>query len=81
MRLLVNPVLVGRFAGAQGVGFVALAIRLVEVLSFIKQATWRVAMAALAKLDETGSDCAEALLRACVFRPSWSDCRSHFLPD
>jgi PST family polysaccharide transporter len=50
-RLLVNPVLVGRYAGAQGVGFVALAIRLVEVLSFIKLATWRVAMAALAKLD------------------------------
>jgi PST family polysaccharide transporter len=51
MRMLVNPLIVGRFAGAQGVGFVALAIRLVEVLSFIKQATWRVAMAALAKLD------------------------------
>jgi PST family polysaccharide transporter len=50
-RALVNPLIVGRFAGAQGVGFVALAIRLVEVLSFIKQATWRVAMAALAKLD------------------------------
>lgn len=29
----------------------ALAIRLVEVLAFVKQATWRVAMAALAKLD------------------------------
>lgn len=51
VRALVNPLVVGRFAGAQGVGFVALAIRLVEVLSFVKQATWRVAMAALAKLD------------------------------
>jgi PST family polysaccharide transporter len=51
LRLLVNPIIVGRFAGAQGVGCVALAIRLVEVLSFIKLATWRVAMAALAKLD------------------------------
>ena len=51
LRALVNPLIVGRFAGAQGVGFVALAIRLVEVLSFIKQVTWRVAMAALAKLD------------------------------
>jgi O-antigen/teichoic acid export membrane protein len=55
LRSLVNPLIVGRFAGAQGVGFVALAIRLVEVLAFIKQATWRVAMAALAKLDgDTG---------------------------
>jgi O-antigen/teichoic acid export membrane protein len=51
LRMLVNPLVVGRFAGATGVGYVALAIRLVEVLSFIKLATWRVAMAALAKLD------------------------------
>ncbi len=51
LRTLVNPLIVGRFAGAQGVGFVALAIRLVEVLAFVKQATWRLAMAALAKLD------------------------------
>jgi PST family polysaccharide transporter len=51
LRLLVNPLIVGRFAGATGVGYVALAIRLVEVLSFVKLATWRVAMAALAKLD------------------------------
>jgi PST family polysaccharide transporter len=51
VRALVNPLVVGKFAGAQGVGCVALAIRLVEVLSFVKQATWRVAMAALAKLD------------------------------
>lgn len=51
LRTLVNPLIVGRFAGAQGVGFVALAIRLVEVLAFIKLATWRIAMAALAKLD------------------------------
>jgi O-antigen/teichoic acid export membrane protein len=51
LRSLVNPLIVGRFAGAQGVGFVALAIRLVEVLAFIRLATWRIAMAALAKLD------------------------------
>jgi PST family polysaccharide transporter len=52
LRTLVNPLVVGRFAGATGVGYVALAIRLVEVLAFIKQATWRVAMAALAKLGD-----------------------------
>ncbi len=50
VRGLINPVVVGRFAGAQGVGIVAFAIRLAEVLSFAKAATWRVAMAALAKL-------------------------------
>ena len=52
LRNLVNPVVVGRFAGATAVGNVALAIRLTEVLSFAKNATWRVAMAALAKFGD-----------------------------
>jgi O-antigen/teichoic acid export membrane protein len=51
LRSLVNPVIVGRFAGAEAVGFVSLAIRLVEMLSFAKSVTWRLAMAALAKLE------------------------------
>lgn len=51
LRSLVNPVIVGRFAGAEAVGFVALAIRLVEMLAFAKSVTWRLAMAALAKLE------------------------------
>ncbi|BAZ22454.1 hypothetical protein NIES4073_33370 [Kalymmatonema gypsitolerans NIES-4073] len=51
LRSLVNPVIVGRFAGPEAVGFVALAIRLVEMLAFAKAVTWRLAMAALAKLE------------------------------
>jgi PST family polysaccharide transporter len=35
LRSLVNPVIVGRFAGAEAVGFVALAIRLVEMLALL----------------------------------------------
>ncbi|WP_201447883.1 oligosaccharide flippase family protein [Calothrix sp. PCC 7507] len=50
-RSLVNPLLVGRFAGAEAVGFVAIAIRLVEVLGFVKAATWRLAIATLAKFQ------------------------------
>jgi O-antigen/teichoic acid export membrane protein len=61
LRALVNPLVVGRFAGAEGVGFVALAIRLVEVLAFIRQVTWRIAMAALAKLGDS-----KARLRASI---------------
>ena len=53
LRTLINPVIVGRFAGVTAVGNVALAIRMTEVLSFAKGATWRVAMAALAKLGES----------------------------
>jgi O-antigen/teichoic acid export membrane protein len=51
LRSLINPVIIGRFAGAEAVGFVALAIRLVEMLAFAKSVTWRLAMAALAKLE------------------------------
>jgi len=51
LRSLVNPVLVGRLAGAEAVGYVGLAIRICEVLSFVRSAAWRIAMAALAKLN------------------------------
>jgi O-antigen/teichoic acid export membrane protein len=51
LRELVNPLIVGRFLGPEGVGYVALAIRLVEALSFFRLATWRLAIAALAKVQ------------------------------
>jgi PST family polysaccharide transporter len=51
LRGLVNPLIVGRFAGVEAVGYVAISIRFVEVLSFAKSATWRIAMAALAKIS------------------------------
>lgn len=51
LRTLVNPLIVGRFAGADAVGTVALTIRLVEYLSFVKTATWRLSIAALARLQ------------------------------
>ncbi|HEY9778685.1 MAG TPA: oligosaccharide flippase family protein [Leptolyngbyaceae cyanobacterium] len=51
LRNLVNPLVVGRYAGAEAVGYVALAIRLVEVLSFVKGATWRLSIAALGRLQ------------------------------
>ncbi len=50
LRTLVNPVIVGRLAGPQAVGYVAFSIRMVEVLAFAKTAAWRVALAALAQL-------------------------------
>jgi O-antigen/teichoic acid export membrane protein len=51
MRTLVNPLLVGRFVGADGVAFVALAIRIAEALGTIRQAAGRVAIASLARLQ------------------------------
>jgi O-antigen/teichoic acid export membrane protein len=52
LRTLVNPILVGRLAGAEAVAFVALSIRFAEMLAFVKDATWRIAMATFAKLGE-----------------------------
>jgi O-antigen/teichoic acid export membrane protein len=51
LRALVNPLLVGGLVGAEAVGYVALAIRLAEVLGFVKTATWRIALSALAKFQ------------------------------
>jgi O-antigen/teichoic acid export membrane protein len=51
LRNLVNPLVVGRFGGAEAVGYVSLVIRLVETLSFVKNATWRISIAALAKIQ------------------------------
>ena len=55
LRGLVNPFVVGRFAGVEAVGYIAVSIRFVEVLSFAKTATWRIAMATLAKISNDRS--------------------------
>ena len=51
LRTLVNPLLVGRFAGAEGVAYVAFAMRVAEGLSFVRTAAGRLAIAALARLQ------------------------------
>jgi O-antigen/teichoic acid export membrane protein len=51
VRVLVNPLVVGPYLGPDGVGYAALAIRLVDGLSFLKGAAWRLSIAALAKLQ------------------------------
>ncbi|MGC2193457.1 MAG: oligosaccharide flippase family protein, partial [Terriglobales bacterium] len=50
LRTLVNPLLVGRFAGAEAVALVALAMRIAEGLGFIRVAAGRLAIAALSRL-------------------------------
>ncbi len=52
LRTLVNPLLVGRFAGAEGVAFVALALRIAESLGLFRLAAGRMAIAALARLQD-----------------------------
>ncbi len=52
LRSLVNPLVVGRLAGAESVGYVSLAVRLVEALSFVRTATWRLSISVLARVQE-----------------------------
>jgi len=53
LRNLVNPLLVGKFAGAEAVAFVAFAIRTAEALGSIRIAAGRLAIAALARLQNS----------------------------
>lgn len=52
LRSLVNPLVVGRLGGVESVGYVALAVRLVEAMSFVRAATWRLSVAVLAKVQD-----------------------------
>ncbi|MBM4273383.1 MAG: polysaccharide biosynthesis protein [Deltaproteobacteria bacterium] len=60
-RELVNPFIVARFLGAEAAGFVALTSGIVEKLSFVKTATWRLSIAALAKFQEDRTRLARAI--------------------
>jgi O-antigen/teichoic acid export membrane protein len=51
LRDLVNPLIVGRFAGVEGVALVALAVRIVDAASFVKAAAWRLSLPTLARLQ------------------------------
>jgi O-antigen/teichoic acid export membrane protein len=52
LRDLINPLIIGRVVGLEAVGYVALAIRLVIALSFIKNATYRLSITAFARLRQ-----------------------------
>jgi PST family polysaccharide transporter len=64
LRTLVNPLVVGRFAGAEGVAYVGLAIRIAEGLGFVRAAAGRLAIATLSRLRHDASKLRVALERA-----------------
>jgi O-antigen/teichoic acid export membrane protein len=64
LRSLVNPLLVGRFAGAEGVALVALALRVAEGIGFLRTAAGRLAIAALGRLRDDRDSLRRALERA-----------------
>lgn len=64
LRTLVNPLLVGKFAGAEGVAFVAFSIRTAEALGSVRLAAGRLAIAALARLQSNRERFRNALEQA-----------------
>ncbi len=68
LRTLVNPLLVGRFAGADGVAFVALAVRIAEALGTLRLAAGRMAIAALARLQDRRNQFRIAVERASLLQ-------------
>lgn len=59
-RELVNPLIVGRFLGPTSVAYVALTVRLVEALSFLKGVGWRVSLAVLGQIQSDAHRMARA---------------------
>ena len=68
LRNLVNPLIVGRFAGAEAVGFVAIGVRIATLLSFAKSTTWRLAMPAFAKLNQDAARLCNAITEGMRFQ-------------
>ena len=64
LRSLVNPLLVGRFVGAEGVALVAFALRVAEGIGFIRTAAGRLAIAALTRLQSDRSQLKKTLEKA-----------------
>lgn len=50
-RLSLFSLIIGRYVGPEGVGYVTLTLRLIEGMSFVSQATWRLSIAALSKVQ------------------------------
>jgi O-antigen/teichoic acid export membrane protein len=64
LRTLVNPLIVGHFLGAEAVGIVGLANRLVGILSFFPGIAWRISIVALAKIQSDDRKIREATTTA-----------------
>jgi len=68
LRTLVNPLIVGRVAGPEGVAFVGLALRVAEALGAIRIAAGRIANAALARLQTRRAEFRRALQQGILFQ-------------
>jgi len=67
-RGLVNSVIVGSLLGVEAVAFVALAARVIDMLAFVKNATWRLSIAALSKIENDPARLLRALDQGMVLQ-------------
>jgi O-antigen/teichoic acid export membrane protein len=68
LRSLVNPIIVGRFGGAEAVGYVAIGVRIASLLSFASSTTWRIAMPVLAKLSRDAGKLRNGITEGMLFQ-------------
>jgi O-antigen/teichoic acid export membrane protein len=52
LRMLANPLIVGPLLGAAAVGQVAMAVRIVDGLAFMRPIAWRLSVATLARIQD-----------------------------
>ncbi len=64
LRAVASLVIVGRYLGPAGVGYITLALGLIDGLSFVKSATWRLSIAVLSKLQDDRPRLRQALEEA-----------------
>jgi O-antigen/teichoic acid export membrane protein len=73
-RRLVNPLIIGRYLGSEGVAWVAVATQIVTQLSTLSAVTWRLSVAVLSRVqadaERTGRSISEGMqLQALVVGP------------
>jgi PST family polysaccharide transporter len=61
LRALVNPLVVGHFLGAEAVGQIGMAVRIVEALTFVKAIAWRLSAATLSRIQHDKQKLQEAV--------------------
>lgn len=61
LRVLVNPLIVGRWLGAEAVAYIALANRMIEVLGFVKTVTFRLSISTLSRLQDNRERLTQAI--------------------
>jgi PST family polysaccharide transporter len=68
LRSLVSPLLVGRYLGAEAVGYIALAIRFVRGLSFVQAAAWRISLVIMARVQQDKARLVRAVTEGAKFQ-------------